>query len=229
MVETTILYYTDGTLVEDIARVCRQHLMIAAHDKPIISISQSPMVFGTNINVGPLPHNHHSMFYQTALGAAAAQTKYIAFAEHDCLYTREHFNFVPPSMNVFYYNVNSWFVQWHNEKAGEYSYYRRRPMSQLICSRDLYLRAVSEKLSFLANGDTIAACEPGVKEYRQAMLRDDVGKAAPWQASHFHTVAPTLDIRHSTNFSGPRLNSRRATGHTYDLPPWGKFAEIMNA
>jgi hypothetical protein len=39
----------------------------------------------------------------------------------------------------------------------------------------------------------------------------------------FSTKIPTLDIRHGGNFTGHWRGRRR----TWDLPPWGKFEDVM--
>lgn len=230
--DLTIIYYTDNSWDDPLGRIVWDELVKLAGSVPIVLVAPEVLWrtgYTNLIQTGLTERSHYNLFYHTFLGARKATTKYIAMAEHDCLYTTEHFSYLPPRDDIFYYNVNSWFVQWGGpDKVGEYSYYRRRPMSQLICDRLLYLRAMEEKLPFLQEGHKEAACEPGIKEYRQAMLRDDVGKSAPWVAEGFRTKLPNLDIRHTSNYSGPRLNSPRAKHHTYSLPPWGGFKEWVN-
>jgi hypothetical protein len=55
----------------------------------------------------PSPEN----FYRQLLkGCKVATTPYIAIAEDDTLYNKEHFNCFRPEMNVFGYNLNRWSV-----------------------------------------------------------------------------------------------------------------------
>jgi hypothetical protein len=239
--KTTIIYYTDNILDNtELGSFCRKKLIEAADGKRIISVSQKAIDFGDNISVGEIGRSHHSLFLQTLIGAKEAKTKYIALAEHDCLYTSEHFNWTPPDER-FYYNVNHWFVQW---ESGEYSYQRRKVMSNLICERNIFIRAIEEKIKMIELGakirkGQIGACEPGVCDNRQAFIdlkeeyflqqcRDnpnykDVGKET-FSAVAFRTELPNLDIRHGNNFSG----RRRAAERTYVLPYWGKFKNIIN-
>ena len=200
----------------------QEELTIAAEGKPIISVSQKPINFGNNICVGDVGRSHHSLFSQVLQGACAAETKYVALAEHDCLYTPEHFNWIPPDCEYFYYNVNHWFVQWGNKREGEYSYMRRRAMSQLVCDRELLVRALKEKVHMLETGFEIAkgqpgACEPGVCDDREAFVKakdawiekiylekckdnpgyKDVGKEH-FKARAFKTVMPNLDTQDQT-------------------------------
>lgn len=189
---TTIIYYTDNTLEPSFEKRIQDELVKAAEGKRIISVSQKPIDFGDNICVGDIGRSHHSLFYQTLVGAKACNTKYMALAEHDCMYTAEHFNWIPLTDDVFYYNINHWLVQWDNKLAGQYSYFRRKAMSQLICNVNLYIEAVKEKLKMLEAGYDIrkgqpGACEPGVCDNRKAFMAakaklKDIGKDKQFKA-----------------------------------------------
>ena len=227
--ETTIIYYTDNSLEEQFAQKVRDYLIEAAGDIPIISVSQKPLDFGLNVCLGELGRSHLSMYRQILAGVEAATTKYVALAEHDCLYTKEHFGYVP-SNGEFCYNTNHWFVQWNHKRDGEYS---RRPnrlsLSQLICERELLIEAVKEKMFLLESGAKIqrgvaGACEPGVADNSIAFVNlppDFV--ALPAKSKEFETVWPNLDIRHGHNFSGRRL----WRGVKHELPYWGNFHQVM--
>jgi hypothetical protein len=232
MAETSIIYYTDNCLEPFLTEKCQAYLVKAANGKRIISVSQKPIEFGDNLCVGDIGRSHHSLFYQTLMGAQEAKTRYIALAEHDCLYTTEHFDWVPPDDAYFWYNVNHWLADWNSDTAGMYSYYRRKVMSQLICERNIYIRAIEEKLKMLDAGATIrkgqpGACEPGVCDNRIAFLAElaklkDVGKET-FQAKSFATMRPNIDIRHGGNFSG----GRRAQKRRYWIDPWGSLHSIL--
>jgi len=173
MAETTIIYYTDNSLEETFAQKIRDYLVKAAEGKPIICVSQKQMDFGKNIWVGELPRCHHSLFYEILRGIEATETKYVALAEHDCLYTAEHFNWIPKDDGIFWYNLNHWFADWNSKREGQYSYFRRKALSQLICERNLMLAATKEKLQYLEDGFTIqrgvaGACEFGAVNNTQA-------------------------------------------------------------
>ena len=166
----TIIQYTDNSLDESIASLCREQLVMASELKPIISVSHKPINLGDNICVGEIGRSHLSMYTQILTGVEKAKTKYISLVEHDCLYTPEHFNWQPPRKDVFYYNLNIWFVQW---ATGIYHYQRRRVLSQLICGRDIALKAIEDKVYLLRHGYIIrkgvaGACEPGVLTDKEA-------------------------------------------------------------
>lgn len=238
----TIIYLTENRLEESIALKCREQLKKAAGDNPIISVSQKPIDLGTNICVGDIGRSWLNLYKQQLVGLKAATTKYIAIAEHDVLYTEEHFAFDPPKDDVFYYNHNCWFVEWHGnhpEMEGMYSWWPDRyALSQLICSRDLLIQSVEERLHLIESGIQIMRKmgEPGVfnegiVKAAKIAIEDNCAYLSPYFEDHvtkfknevFKTKSPNLDIRHGSNFTGPRRGKRR----TYNLPPWGDFKEFM--
>lgn len=241
----TIIYPTNNTVTEPVKSLVIKHLIKAAEGKPIISVSQKPIDLGTNICLGEIGSSWMSLYKGLLAGLEATTTKYVAIAEHDVLYTAEHFNFIPPTDDTFYYNDNCWFVEWggnHPELDGMYSHIKdRKALSQLICSRDLLKEFVNEVIGMLELGLNVSKGqnwhgEPGVHsdKYIKAALAATSGQPTQLQtylkeytekykSDSFKTVNPNLDIRHKGNFTGPRRGKRR----TYNLAPWGEFKNII--
>jgi hypothetical protein len=142
-------------------------------------------------------------------------------------------------------------VNWggnHPELNGMYSMWvnkdhsPRLALSQLICDKHLLAASVNERLAILENGgemdrEFLGCGEPGVVSTRalekarriansgesiqlQPYLNDYLKK---YENRTFSTVLPNLDIRHGTNFTGPK----RGKDRRYELEYWGKFSEIM--
>jgi len=244
----TIIYLTDNSLVESIASKCRKILVREAKDIPIISVSQKPVELGKNICVGDIGRNWMSLYKQLLAGCEEVETKYISIAEHDCLYTNEHFNWIPPKDDVFYYNLNCWLVEWggnHPELNGMYSTYwkKRLALSQLVCNRELLIKSIKERLALLDGATRLTREMVGIGEFgvtnermvRKAQEAARSGKPIQIQryikdylekytSDTFKTINPNLDIRHGSNFTGPKRGKNR----TYDLPYWGKFKDIIN-
>lgn len=250
--DLTIIYLTHNELDPKIADLCIKYLIKAANGKPIISVSQVPMDLGKNVCVGKLGKSGLNIDIQMKAGLEAAETKFIAVAEHDCIYHPEHFDFVPPDDEHFYYNMNCWLLQYYNfthpEWNGVFSYFPDRAIqSQLICGREAMLTATNKKIAILS--------DPGVREQwpvhtrigepgTDAMNNDwlkrtkrifrNVKLYSKWRevkdyiiscnARKFSTVMPTIDIRHGDNFTG----GRRGKNRTYSLEPWGTVEDIFN-
>lgn len=240
----TIIYLTDNSLDPQIAGLCRRHLLEVAGDNPIVSVSQRPIDLGRNVCVGEIGRSWLSLYRQLAAGCEAAEMEWVMVAEHDCLYTPEHLAYQPADPGVFWYNDNRWLVQQdgnHPELNGMYS---RWPgalaLSQLICRRDLLAECVRERLALLEGGGSpklLGRAEPGVLTERAAKdaqryaasgrpvwLRQYFENLTHWEHRTFRTKLPNLDIRHSTNFSGPKRGSKRR----YELPHWGRWEAVWN-
>ena len=244
----TLIYLTDNSLAEPLASKCRDLLKRESKDIPIISVSQEPIDLGTNICVGKIGRSWLSLYKQMMKGIEATTTPYLGICEHDCLYSGEHLAWIPPTTDTFYYNYNHWFVYWadrHQGIRGMYSYIKRRhALSQLVCSRDLLKKSIDERLCLLLNGYVMnrglaGAGEPGVvdkiaivKAQQRASSGEPYqlqqflhGAFTDFKSSSFETKICNLDIRHNNNFTGQRRGKRRC----YEMPYWGKFAELMEA
>jgi hypothetical protein len=193
--------------------------------------------------VGEIGRSWLSLYKQLYAGLEKAQTKNVVIAEHDVLYVREHLLFEPLRDDIFYYNCNVWLVQWggnHPELNGMYSYWPNRYcLSQLVCNRQLFLNWVENVLSLLGDdfNKQLMHAEPGIcseRELETVRKRARDGKASylhiylkdyleKFKKDTFETKVPILDIRHRSNFSGPRRGGRRR----YLLPYWGEFKEVM--
>ena len=240
----TIIYLTDNSISAEIDKVVKRELVRAAEGKRIVSVSHKPIDLGDNICLGEIGRSWISLYKGILAGIEATTTPYIAIAEHDCLYTPEHFNFKIPNDKIFWYNVNVWLAQWggnHPELNGMYSYYpKRHVLSQLMCRGEMLKQSTEEVLNLLDMGLKVERGmkwygEPGLVSaaYRafveaksgrssqlQKYLKDYVTK---YESQFFETKMPNLDIRHSTNFTGPKRGKQRC----YTLPYWGDLKKVM--
>lgn len=238
----TVLYYSSNKVAEDIQRVVLNN--IRGMKNPVVSVTQKPVDLGKNICIGEVGSSWLNLYKQLKIAAEAAETEYVAMAEDDCLYTQEHYDWIPPRNDTFYYNENVWFVQWggnHPELNGMYSNYwtDRKALSQLVCSRDILLKDIELKLKFLEGDIPIETIgEPGISRLMQARalankkghghsLGMTLGEMAErldaTKAETFRTTLPNLDIKGGWNFTGPKRGKNR----TYFLEPWGDFKEFM--
>ena len=230
----SIIYLTDNSLDPEIMALCQRVLAEAAGDIPIISVSQKPTDFGVNVCMGEMGRNWLSLYKQLLMGARVAETEWVVIAEHDCLYTSEHLNHTPETSTEFWYNDNRWLVQWggnHPELNGMYSKWPgKAALSQLVCNRALLEGCIAERVEILEGGDSakvFGKAEPGVtrwaKSGRPVWLRGYLAEHMDkYESRTFKTVLPNLDIRHGTNFTGPKRGNRRR----YELPYWGRFEDV---
>ena len=238
-----ILYLTDNSLDTALHEVCKRHLLKAAGDIPIISVSQGPCDIGTNIDLGDIGRSWMSLYRQQVAGLEAmpeGSTVYVA--EHDVLYHADHFAFMPEDRSKFWYNENVWLVEGTDRKGlyGTYSRWPRRrlALSQMVVDRELYLALMRDRLALIEGGlkvamrfgdpgttppDIVAAARiavSGTSRYLHTIFDRYIDG---YKADVFYSQTSTVDIRHHSNFTGPRRGGRR----TMEIPYWGKFAEVM--
>ena len=238
----TIIFITNNVLDPKIFNLCQKFLVIAAENIPIVSVSQESMNLGRNICVGKIGSSWLNIYKQQLIGLKATDSKYIAIAEHDVLYVPEHFQFIPPRDDTFYYNENRWFVQYegnHPEYNNMYSKVNKlKALSQLICSRKLLIESIEERLYLIDSGikmmrrlgepgafvpDIVKGAQiatSGSKLYLRPFLDKHLKK---FKSEFFKTKNPNIDIRHKNNFTGPRRGKNRC----FSIPYWGEFSKII--
>jgi hypothetical protein len=229
----TILYITYGGIDPFIRDVCLSHLYKAAGDIPIIERHQP----------ADWPRSGLSMYRNILAGLEQVKTKYVAVAEHDCIYSHEHFSFTPPD-DFFYYNQNSWFLQYRNpnwpQYDGMFTYWpKRRVQSQLICTTeklkevtDFQIQVVESPLWNEVRGN-MPIGEPGTigakalkltKRERYSSLHQLIKDyLVGYEARDFFTQIPNIDIRWGGNLTGPRRGHKKRL----ILEPWGSMGDVM--
>ncbi len=191
-----VVYYTDNRLDERLAVMVREQLIKSTNNEwiPIVSVSLQPLAFGKNIVVD-LERSYLTMFRQVLSGIEALDTDIIFLAEHDVLYSSEHFAFTPPLEDRFYYNKNNWQVR---QSDGHAVYWDCKKVSQICGYRELFLNHYRERVRRVAaEGFTRRmGFEPGT--HRRAERVDDM------TSEFFETKIPNLDIRHKNNLTASR-------------------------
>lgn len=136
----TIVYYTasketcENKVIEQIIKV--------KGDIPVISVSQKPLDFGTNICVGEMKHCYESAFKQARIGVEATKTDFVAMCESDILYPKGYFDFKPTKKDVIYTYDNVW-LMWDRENRTHF-YKHGTTCGSIILARDLYLRLLKD-------------------------------------------------------------------------------------
>lgn len=243
---TTVIYLTDNSLAEPLATRCRELLRQAAGDIPIVSVSHRPVDLGKNICIGEQKRCWMTLYRQMLAGLAAVQTDTIAIAEHDVVYHPSHLRYEPPDAKVFFYNENCWLAQGpgssHPELLGMFSYWpRRKALSQLVCRGALLQEATEDVMRLLEMGLKVDRGlhwygEPGCtsEQFRKAFVEANSGRPTQlqrylkdyvqkYESAFFRTAIPNIDIRHATNWTGPK----RGKDRRYELPHWGRLSDVL--
>lgn len=221
-----VLYYTDNQLDGTAIGMAVQYLLLET-DLPITSVSLSPIEFGRNI-VLPLERGYLTMAKQILAGLEAMDTDVVFFCEHDVLYHHTHFDFTPPSRDLYYYNMNVWKV---NAENGHAVTYITKQLSGLCGYRDILVDHYRERVRRIEDGGFTRAMgfEPG--SHGRAERIDD-RRSEEWQSEY-----PNVDIRHDKNLTESRwkqeqFRSRRncqGWQESNSVPGWGAIEGRFDA
>lgn len=209
-----IIYYTDNRLTGKILEWSKK--TIKDSGLPITSASLQPIDFGNN-EVLHLTRSYPTMVRQILSCLERSKEDYVFFCEHDVLYPKDHFDFTPPTDDIFYYNENIWRWDFYTDKAITYD--RLISLSCMCCNRELALKhyrlrlekiiemKLDEDRSREPRFGRVWGYEPGTKKKRRGGFTDD--DFATWRSA-----TPIIDIRHGLTFSKSKV-----TRESFKHPP----------
>ena len=206
MEEKSIIYYTDNRLRESIFSLTQKY--IKESGLPIVSCSLKPIDFGKNIVLENRERSYPTMAEQILMALEASDSKYVFFCEHDVLYNKSHFDFIPPRDDIYYYNINNW--RWWFGHTTAITYNGLTSLSSLCCNRELAIRHYEYRLKLIEKWglDKIRSreprwarkfgYEPGTKKRRRGGITNE---------DHIkrRSELPNIDIRHVGTFSAPKI------------------------
>jgi glycosyltransferase involved in cell wall biosynthesis len=223
-----IIYYTDGEVSADIDAAVKKQLLLPG--LPIVSASLTPIDFGQNVVVDG-ERGVLTMFKQILAALEASSAEVIFFCEHDVLYHPSHFEFTPPKSDVFfYYNENTWKVDYESGKA---LFYYCKQTSGLCAYRELLLEHYRKRVQLVEQSgySSKMGFEPGTHNREE---RVDDTKAEAWMSEY-----PNIDIRHGNNLTPSRWskdqfrNEPKGWVEADAVPGWGvtlgRFKELLRS
>jgi hypothetical protein len=202
-----IIYYTDCRVKEPIFSTVQKILTRIGKERnlPITCVSLSPIDFGDiRVVLEGRQRSYPTYITQIHMALENAKEDYVFFCENDVLYHDSHFDFTPPTDNIFYYNNNVW--RWKLWDFKLITYDKMRPLSCLCVNRKfaiehykkridkMYEWGLDEFRSREPRRGRIWGYEPGTKSRRRGGFSDDV--AGDWWSD-----LPNIDIRHNRTFS----------------------------
>ncbi|MEX0909997.1 MAG: hypothetical protein WDZ75_01750 [Candidatus Paceibacterota bacterium] len=218
----TVCYYTSNHAPEKFLQKNQEVLLRAIGELPLISVSQKPMDFGTNICVGEIGRSHLNIYRQALIGAKAADTKYVAFCEDDVLYSKDHFDFVPQD-GCFAYDMNIWaFYTFYRPRC--FTYKERINFNGLLCERDLFIEAIEERFKKYPDDSKT----PIARWAEPSKYEKQLGVTERKRQTYMATT-PSVAFYHPTALSYLHLGRRKRIGvnNRLELPPWGTAEEML--
>ena len=211
MNDRTIIYYTSNREKPEFEQMIRDRIGQQA-DKlgiPIISVSQKPISFGFNINVGDQGTSDYNIYRQMQIGCLEARTKYVCTAEADCLYPPTgYFDFIPPDPTTAYHYTNL-YILW---KGSHIFNQKAFSLCGLFSNREYLLSRFPRAI------DNFVQWRPNFKPHHPLFHK--------WQGwTKFQGEIPIINIKTG---DGMRMVSGVNTeGHPVkELPHWGKARDM---
>jgi len=137
----SIVFYTANTEKESFENKVRENISKVS-DLPIISVSQKPIDFGTNICVGDIGQSYKNAFKQCLIGCKKATTPFVVMTEDDCLYPEGYFDFQPTDLNTIYTYDNVW-LMWNRENRTHF-YKHGTTCGSIILGREFYISMLKD-------------------------------------------------------------------------------------
>jgi hypothetical protein len=201
------IYYTDWHCDPKIMEVCQNQLR-ENFPGEIVSVSlKKPLDFGKNIVI-QAERSYPTMALQIFTALEASTADYVFFLEHDVLYAKSHFDFVPPKDDIYYYDDNSW--RWPYLEDFAITWDHLVPLSMMCVNRRTALKHYKYRLELIEKWglDKIRSreprwarrfgYEPGSKKIHRGGVTDEDSEA--WTAPF-----PSIDIRHSGTFTRAKI------------------------
>lgn len=218
--DLTIIMLTASRVSDSWSKFHKQKLLEAAGSSPIITISRKPLDWGLNL-IDNEPYHISNIYFQLLRGAKAATTDFIAVAEDDTLYPKEHFEYRPPT-DVFAYNQNRFGIfSWGRPT---YFWKDRISNSTLIASRKLVIEALEERFKKYPKGTPTGS----TGEMGRNNIEDKLGltrRKSIW----FSTETSVVRIDHENGVDKLARSHRKGMGilRAYDIPYWGKAEDLV--
>jgi len=195
--QKAILYFSDNALNIRMSLACKKY--IEQSGLPITSVTLKPTNFGRNIVVQG-ERSYKTMYRQILTGLEAMTEDVVYFAEHDVLYSSEHFKFVPPDPETYYYNGNYWFLRMTDGFAVHYDV---SPLSGLVVYREPAVIHFKERLDWVSQHGfgMVLGFEP--------FTHHRIKWEHWYKFEKFYPSAPNVDLCHGGNLTPKRWSTEK--------------------
>ena len=219
--DLTVIFLTCNDLPEEWQEYQKKVLLEAIGDAYLITMSMKPMdIPGINL-LQDKPRSLSNIYWQMLRACKIATTEWIAIAESDSLYPKEHFQH-RPSKDAFAYNKTHWSLFTWGEPI--YNWRDRQGNYTLIANRKLVIEALEERFAKYPDGTP----EKITGELGRKMVERNMGVTLR-KMEEFYTSVGVVNINHDFASDDRQLRHRKTLGwlRAFDIPFWGKSNELI--
>lgn len=211
MNDITIIYCSSNKEKPEFEQRIRDNILKYCGDIPIVSVTQKPIDFGTNICVGEdVGVSGFNFFRQSLIACQNAKTPFVLSCEADCLYPPDYFKFIPPRLDKCYRNSNLYVMPqhralfWKKEEGATHAQ---------IVGREFYI----QRLEHLFEGEPMwDATQKNFPKEKFHNKKEDVFRLE--QKESYETENPVVQIKTSQSMRHYTNSDRQ---DRTELPFWG--------
>lgn len=230
--DLTVIYMTANTMPEHWVRFQLDHLKKASEGYSKICITRKEMSypFDAQVLLDKDKKSYWNIYHQLLRGAKEAKTKFVAMAEDDTLYTREHFTQFRPKDNEVSYNRSRWSLfTW--EARPMYCIRNRISNCSLIAPREYLIECLEERERRWPNGFYWGSTprDDLVGEVGRSMVEHNL-KVTVRNKTEWYSGSAIVQLNHCSGTDLTQKHKRKQHGQikAYDIPYWGTAERIVN-
>lgn len=211
--DLTIIYYTSNKEDPRFEGRIQHSLWHTIRGLPLISVSQKPIDFGTNICVGDVGITGHNALRQLLIGVTEAKTRFVCTAESDFLYPKDYFEYIPKMDDIFYMAMPLYVL--FAQKGVPQKFYSKPNGSEsaMVIGRDFLIKKMNE----LFCGKEMWV----TKETRGHFPKYLHGHE---KSSYFYPSFPIVTFKTDSNMH--RKTPHKGNG-VNELPGWGSSNDLI--
>lgn len=162
---------------------------------------------------------HANMYFQLLQAAKQADTEFIATAEDDVLYSKEHFESFRPPENAVAYDMSRWSLFTWNPV---FSLKQRVSNCTLIAPRKYLIEALEERFNKYSVEDfpPPLVSEVGRYEKNLGITERNMEK--------FYADVPCIQINHPNGTDSTGRKKKLGQIKAIEIPYWGRAVDIIN-
>lgn len=210
----TIFYCSSNREKPEFEERIRKNILEHCGDLPIVSVTQKPIDFGTNICVGDgVGVSGFNFFRQSLIALQNIKTPFALSCEADTVYGPSYFQFLPPRTDKCYRNKNLYVMGQHRD----YFYKKEEGATHAqIVGTEFYKKALEE----LFEGEPMwDGSQKNFPKEKLRAKRDDVFNIhRKDDIGYWETEEPVIQIKTSQSMRH-YTNSDRIP--RFELPFWG--------
>lgn len=220
MSDLTILFITASEMPTRWSEFQLFTLIEASMGYPIVSVSRKPLELGTNL-IDNEPKSYWNIYMQMLRAARMATTPFVAMAEDDTLYTKEHFKeFRPPTDSVSYDRSRWSLFSWDPL----FCLRQRISNCSLIAPRELLIEALSERAQRWPHGGPEKWVGEVGRKNIELGLQVTSRNSVDWFCSN-----PIVQLNHPCGTDDRQKTRWKKHGQikAIEIPHWGKATDIV--